>query len=37
MDDGPEGEDGAEGTTGMGVRWFEEVAKGREAKVAANW
>lgn len=22
---------------GLGVRFFEEVAKGREAKVAANW
>jgi aspartyl-tRNA(Asn)/glutamyl-tRNA(Gln) amidotransferase subunit B len=36
MDDAPETE-GGENLTGLGVRWFEEVAKGREAKVAANW
>lgn len=36
MEDGPEA-DGAEGTTGIGVRWFEEVANGRDPKLAANW
>jgi len=36
MDDAPE-LDEAGGTTGIGVRWFEDVAKGRDPKVAANW
>ncbi|GAA5939720.1 hypothetical protein JCM1841_003559 [Sporobolomyces salmonicolor] len=29
--------DGEEGTASVGVTFFEEVARGREAKMAANW